>query len=1550
MKTMNPQSFIQQTSFRRTADRSGRRGITLLFVVSMIVLFLLMGTAFVLVANDYKRESARRSGIERILDDATPIIETALYEALVGPSLRNANSPLRGHSLFGDMYGYGYKTKVRGSLTVAPDSGGQLWNLNVHVQGTPDAALNLRDGGLINFADTGRPERNPGAFNGAVLTFTSGSARNISARIVDYGGAQNGYTFTIVPEWGNHGSNPLLVDGDDIVINGFPFSGYGAGGYDPMLDQAGDPCLGSMALYPNQMGETLANLFGMNGYLSDNAGINEPYDAVDFQNMFLAGPLADGGYVSSFHRKALVDYHDEVAIAAGTIPDLRPYTFAQDIDGDGMLEVNPNGTSDDMIDSDGDGVKDAVFIDIGLPIQSDKSGRLFKPLVAYRIEDFDGKININAHGSLTHVSVDGQIASELSPYDVADAFGQNGRPPLGQGLGPAEINPVADPSNPSDFRFDAATFDQLLRGNKKWEGRYGADGQPGIDGLDYWSRHKLFGHPRGPSNVENGDFGTVGYRFSTAMDIHSRFRVFVPNPRGPTSYPDPNIPTFPSGQPGINMLVSSRTDEFADHPYETDFSPRVRGGAGDRLFSAQELERVLRPNDRDSYLLPQRLTELLGSGGWANSITTDSWETKGSESLFLLTSIAGHMKNSSNAAYNGMTIDQLIPLASQLVGPEIYNGLPLNLNREWGNGFDDNVNGTVDEMAAPTPEVEGTTNDQGRFVSVQMNPEDSNPRLTFARNLYVLTLAATTIEVDFNRDQAVSQLERETYRKQIAQWAINVVDFRDADSINTPFEFDLDPFNGWDVDGNIATDTEPDREVVWGIERPELLITETIAGHDVRTEDDGSGNDESRLRPNAFAFVELYNPWTQSNMSQSLPAELYGTDLNVGPGVDVSRETRSGHSVWRLVSADTTVDEDIHRVFYLGASPAPDTIPIVYTAPVSHNQSPSIVPPGWTCVVGPRGFSDGNGGFLTPLGRLNTKLQADEANDLDLNRTKHIFIDPGSYTAGFSQSGIAARENSKSVGVIVESASGRGMAISDPALGYELNDAMGIPAVTIEDGFAYTDPHPPLDEGRTGEPEFAQAILDQLEEGDSSLPNFRIIKLQRLANPLVDFDPVSNPYRTVDAMSVNLLSYNGLKDDSLSPLVDASSFERGENEISNPLLEKRVLWKNPGNKSPGNSVVEIPQTHFFSRVLDVSLGRINNSYQNGFTGAPGEPAFATLTWNNRPFANRMELLNVPFVSQEMLTQEYSIARNQIAYRDLYQLDPQIDANNDLDDFGGRFAHLPNFYASENSNSMNPSRQANLFKLFDYVEVPSRFVGTEMFLSASQYTSNSYNYLSPFNFISRYRQPGKINLNTISNEIVWKSLLGQYGGGLISFFDLGDSRDSKAAAMLPTDIDRPFRPADAGNWVPALQSPLAPDALVQNEVDCGLFREKRGTGEPFFEYAPGLNIAYAPERDSYTRHHLLQKLGNTTTNRSSVFSIWITVAYFEVNPGELVHTVATTSTLVGFQKFQGEIGAADGTQKRHRGFFIVDRSIPVAFEPGKRHNVEKAILVQSIIEE
>ena len=43
-----------------------------------------------------------------------------------------------------------------------------------------------------------------------------------------------------------------------------------------------------------------------------------------------------------------------------------------------------------------------MWLDLGFPIQTDASGRRYKPLFAILCTDLDGKLNLNAQGNLSH--------------------------------------------------------------------------------------------------------------------------------------------------------------------------------------------------------------------------------------------------------------------------------------------------------------------------------------------------------------------------------------------------------------------------------------------------------------------------------------------------------------------------------------------------------------------------------------------------------------------------------------------------------------------------------------------------------------------------------------------------------------------------------------------------------------------------------------------------------------------------------------------------------------------------------------------------------------------------------------------------------------------------------------------------------------------------------------------------------------------------------------------------------------------------------------------
>ena len=167
---------------------------------------------------------------------------------------------------------------------------------------------------------------------------------------------------------------------------------------------------------------------------------------------------------------------------------------------------------------------------------------------------------------------------------------------------------------------------------------------------------------------------------------------------------------------------------------------------------------------------------------------------------------------------------------------------------------------------------------------------------------------------------------------------------------------------------------------------------------------------------------------------------------------------------------------------------------------------------------------------------------------------------------------------------------------------------------------------------------------------------------------------------------------------------------------------------------------------------------------------------------------------------------------------------------------------------------------------------------------------------------------------------------------VTFNDWEETRDGDGNFKF----GNPYRPSHANNLVP-------PGAnAVVDPADCGLFRKKKNVDRPLLDYDPNPPPAHGDtNRAAYFRNDMRQRLGNLVTSRSSVFAVWVTVGYFQVNAAGSLKPGASGKGI--------EAGADSGTMRRNRGFFLVDRSIPVAFEPGKNHNVERAILVKSIIE-
>src|SRR4051812_37679651 len=88
---------------RQAALRSKRRGVLLLVVLSMLVLFMLVGTAFLMSSNQSRVAMKEAAKEDRVGNYATQLLERGLLQVVRDTD--NPNSAIRYHSLLRDVYG-----------------------------------------------------------------------------------------------------------------------------------------------------------------------------------------------------------------------------------------------------------------------------------------------------------------------------------------------------------------------------------------------------------------------------------------------------------------------------------------------------------------------------------------------------------------------------------------------------------------------------------------------------------------------------------------------------------------------------------------------------------------------------------------------------------------------------------------------------------------------------------------------------------------------------------------------------------------------------------------------------------------------------------------------------------------------------------------------------------------------------------------------------------------------------------------------------------------------------------------------------------------------------------------------------------------------------------------------------------------------------------------------------------------------------------------------------------------------------------------------------
>ncbi|MBX3422563.1 MAG: hypothetical protein KF752_13500 [Pirellulaceae bacterium] len=668
--------------------------------------------------------------------------------------------------------------------------------------------------------------------------------------------------------------------------------------------------------------------------------------------------------------------------------------------GIGVLQVNPGdnwnekfkdwvekltATDDEDqwdVDNTGDGLADSIWMDIGFPLQRTPDGKLLKALVAYYVDDLDGKIDVNAAGGNAQANwyaeafssniLDDTVARQSTLLVPTGASQVTVPMAQGFGFGPAEIS-----------------FRHLLGKSSLVD----SNGQP-LDGEQAYKAIMLARYsPRtGAANGSPGDKEWEAISKLLHLPGYPNFWDNTDRQLFVSQHRHGGLPGLPIGIRGRESLVLDRLG----NPFIHNHSPWVRhensssigianneyesrlisGGYADSAFQLSDWERVYRVSDADRALLSTRLQSLFGetdrsipASNLRHEITVRSRSLLAPKlshrsreinepapmSFYDLVNAIRKFKSSQTG------LENIPPAAFRAMFPLEFNrALPMDLNRPFGNGIDDNGNGEIDEPTEASLErpfqqqpmsitgtvrndslqldlTQGATNfDDQVAVGVVTGLES---RQLFARHLYCLAqlivpddYAFPNLEPEYcktllaNRrnSQAAFKKYLEVRARILAQWAVNVVDFRDADSAMTRFPYDPDPLDKltqqFDDVSNVApgwnlhrwTSSEP-APVAWGMEQPELLLTESLAFHDLRVRGFVTGTNKKRFdqfrMPEGSLFLELYNPRTTlqgttavdsaqfPGVSGALYSKIAGGDI----ALNLSKLSVDGqHPLWRI--------------------------------------------------------------------------------------------------------------------------------------------------------------------------------------------------------------------------------------------------------------------------------------------------------------------------------------------------------------------------------------------------------------------------------------------------------------------------------------------------------------------------------------------------------------------------------------------------------------------------------------------------------------------------
>ncbi len=1436
---------------------------------------------------------------------------------------------------------------------------------------------------------------------------------------------------------------------------------------------------------------------------------------------------------------------------------------------DQFFNYHINGPWD--VDTDGDSFPDAVWMDPGLAPISSPSGKTLKVLVAISVEDMDGKLNLNTASSWAELRNNYNVSiSDVSKNPVVGSQG------FGFGSAEISLLPlnlnlqyllasryrsqeaVAVPM-PSRDRFEEAASFFLNRDRYSFRKHGNAHGLPfNIFGdvcttLDHHGNFIL----RDPASLPSNNF-----RQNMNEWVNDPYEGFVLRENSSDSYfTMPELEqviypgTYSTPENRLRSLLSNNNSKLVTVRSVEVSNPRVPARIPEISSMGEQV-----PLDATKSLYENPMKRWVGQlvaeqakylgvvVSYDNAILPNLYEQ-----LFPREFDLGRLMDLNRPLANGLDDDD----DGQIDEPN------------ESNGIDDDNDGRADEYGeinflaqieriykdsqsediSGLPGVQIARTTQGDYLRGKVvNPRDPydrcyETRQIMARELYCLAQAVIPMDYVFPEDpnatypaqgtayqlkysdpQSIQQIllapnlkedlfNYLNYRaRRIAQWAVNVVDFRDSDAAMTRFEYDATPFFDLNNTGNsfvpasfwepeVAGGARPYSNVVWGLEQPELLLSEGVAFHDYRVADtdkdsgsraklaDGDTDLDQYRLPEGSLFLELYNPRTTSGVQDNnvdaynpagVASGLYSATGDGETALDLSKVTPPSNSwksqpVWRVVLSEWQNDqaespreiygdpEKRRRILYQisesGANPN-NGLPYDLTKVLNPESSGSVLKAPkperiiWftpSNMADPDNYNTGEVPDLPQGAKPRERIYFNRGSNYLLRGGQYLVVGPreetilGSHSnqlmthtrmespqrikmmqghlelVSFRDAGGSTRPANlffnndtqewewvnKPVLTMLAAAHfpqglenewrdvldgispGIGLSISEPlpspASYYRIpttdlnsTDNSGFDGGGAESWFDFknasapgTLPDTPLDFEYLGK-------CDAIVASDYKTGHFGNVKtafLQRVADPELPFDPVKNPYITVDWLPLGLTCFNG--EDEKDPKGSEKPTADGASEPI--ILSSQKTWESPttslrrGETVASFSTNLAPATlkqrykgyqvnyHFnYTLLADnfhtvrnqddkssqlknhvVTLGEVNQGISmelfrpltsgGQFQYSPPDvpkPFFAyngqvipsyrgvpkgqvqTVQLNNRPFASTHELMLVPLSHPGQLFQETSLAQTAT---------PWETYKDTVDGDGARFLpfnHLPNFFDnSVTDDSGNRTAKSDWNKILTLIEVNSPWADSNEVVDRVHPSINGY-YSPPFNAISTFRTPGKVNINTLAGSQVWSGIERHYSE------NAGFENDSfPFINNTPNTTPRVFK----SPWY----SSIAPLPTFQRSwIDVTLNATSSVSGSPKMLFEPITNISHA-NHSPFAYYQRISRLPNLVSTSSNVFSISCVLGYFEYDSSR--------------DRILLENGVESNTVVRPRRRVIVDRSIPVGYQPGRSVNMERIFL-------